>query len=180
MAISEKEAWSMPLSDLQKAMSEPEKPAEVQQLDRAWTDFKAANPNFRANDQNVKALLDYIVNPFVATVQDFTRAYALASYEKRINNRPAVSNPYAMPMDELKDVAGIESDGIPDEWRMPMDELHKRAFVAGVEVLPSQPELSLGEQAALSLNNGIEREYAKSHLLKESLPHTSGGDTWAK
>lgn len=128
MAITEQNPWAVPMPELERMIADAGKPAEVQQLDKAWADFKAANPNFKQNPQNTAAVLDYIVNPFVATAHDFKQAFALATYDKRINNEPATvdaKKAFAMPMEQLE----AEAFGPKEEnpWALDMEVLKEKA-----------------------------------------------------
>ena len=130
MAITEQNPWAMSMPDLERAIADAGKPVEVQQLDRAWAEFQAANPNFKANPQNTAAVLDYIVNPFVATAQDFKQAFALATYDKRINNEPATVDPkkaFAMPMEQLETEAFGPKEENP--WALDMNALKEKAGI---------------------------------------------------
>lgn len=129
MALTEQQAWLMPLPELKRKMSEPEIPAELQQLENAWADFKAAHPGYKDNSQNRDAVLSYIVNPFIATAADFRQAFALASYEKRINDEPAPVDVKAvseMSLEQLREAAFPQAQ--PDAaWTTDLPELKKQA-----------------------------------------------------
>jgi hypothetical protein len=135
MAITEQQAWQMPLADVATAMKAgdgivpvTDKPAEVQELEKSFADFIAAAPDFQKSPENVETLMSHIAWTRVPTVDDLTQAHALASYRKEYK-APEVqpeTDPYKVPMEQLRDAVFGAPQGDP-AYSMDMNQLRKEA-----------------------------------------------------
>ena len=137
MAITEEQAWAMPLADVAKAIKAgdgivqaTDKPAEIQQLEKSFADFRAAAPDFQHSPENVNALMSHIAWARVPTVEDLTQAHALASYRNEYK-APEVqpeTDPQKMSLEQLHEAAFGGSQRSP-EWSMPLADLKKEAGI---------------------------------------------------
>jgi hypothetical protein len=136
MAITEQQAWALPLADVAKAIEAGEgivratdKPAEVAEIEKSYADFVAATPDFRQSPENIQTLMNRIAWTRVPTVDDLTQAHALAVYRKEY--APVVqaeTDPEKMSLQQLHEAAfgGPERD---PAWTMDLALLKKASGV---------------------------------------------------
>lgn len=137
MAITFQQAQEMSLDDLKSAINAearaartPEKPVELQQLEKSFSDFVAATPDFQKSPENINVLMSRIAWTRVPTVDDLTQSHAMASYRndyKAPQAQPETS-PEKMPMEQLREAAFGAEKRSP-EWSMPLADLKKEAGV---------------------------------------------------